>query len=168
MRDRGVFSAWVARIDDGAAGEAHARGEADGDVGYDSFHHPGTLCYADDGVVEFSTTRGPTATSSVVSALLYSTYNTGEGVRGSDSNDTLKRESMEESGMVSTSVANLPQRTSRAPRIRPRPPGHGLNGMHTCCQSGRALAGPTPDDEPVGLRIFAPTARWNGRLVRVR
>ena len=25
---RGVFSAWVARIDDGAAGEAHARGEA--------------------------------------------------------------------------------------------------------------------------------------------
>ena len=61
-----MFSAWVARIDDGAAGEAHARGEADGDVGYDSFHHPGTLCYADDGVVEFSTTRGPTATSSVV------------------------------------------------------------------------------------------------------
>ena len=104
----------------------------------------------------------------VVSALLYSTYNTGEGVRGSDSNDTLKRESMEESGMVSTSVANLPQRTSRAPYIRPRPLGRGLNGMHTCCQSGRALAGPTPDDAPVGLRIFAPTARWNGRLVRVR
>ena len=60
------FSAWLVRIDNGAAGEAHARGEADGDVGYDSFHHPGTLCYADDGVVEFSTTRGPTATSSVV------------------------------------------------------------------------------------------------------
>ena len=46
--------------------------------------------------------------------------------------------------MVSTSVANLPQRTSRAPHIRPRPPGRGLNGMHTFCQSGRALAGPTP------------------------
>ena len=66
MRDRGVFLARVARIDAGAAGEVHVRGEADGDVGYDSFHHPGTLCYADDGVVEFSTTRGPTATSSVV------------------------------------------------------------------------------------------------------
>ena len=33
----------VARISVGAAGEAHVRGEADGDVGCDSFHHPGTL-----------------------------------------------------------------------------------------------------------------------------
>ena len=35
----------MARIDDGAADEAHVRGEADGDVGCDSFHHSGTTCY---------------------------------------------------------------------------------------------------------------------------
>ena len=35
MRDRGVFLARVARIDAGAAGEVHVRGEADGDVGCD-------------------------------------------------------------------------------------------------------------------------------------
>ena len=47
MRDRGVFLARVARIDAGAAGEVHVRGEADGDVGCDSFHHPGPMCHED-------------------------------------------------------------------------------------------------------------------------
>jgi len=84
------------------------------------------------------------------------------GVRGSDYTDTLKRESMVESGMVSTSVANLPQRTSRAPHIRPRPPGRGLNGMHTFCQTGRALAGPTPVLKACRSPHICTYARWNG------
>ena len=58
-----MFLARVARIDAGAAGEVHVRGEADGDVGCDSFHHPGPMCHED---VVVSITRGPTATSSVV------------------------------------------------------------------------------------------------------
>ena len=45
MRDRGGVFSVVASVDVGAAGEAHVRGEADGDVGCDSFHHFGTSCY---------------------------------------------------------------------------------------------------------------------------
>jgi len=46
LRDRGGVFSVVASVDVGAAGEAHARGEADGDAGYNSFHHLWTLCHA--------------------------------------------------------------------------------------------------------------------------
>ena len=37
----------MARIDDGAAGEAHVRGEADGDAGCIAFIISGLSCHAD-------------------------------------------------------------------------------------------------------------------------
>ena len=72
----------------------------------------------------------------------------------SGTNDKLKRESMMAFRMASTSVANLHQRTSRVVRVF----GRALSGTdsteRTHCQSGRALAGPTPARKAVGLRIF--------------